>query len=394
MTVWRYDRFRGLAAILLAAAASVIPAGIGFGAIPVYADQEQGLPAEFISDDYISLNEAMTACGFAKRPGYAVSYGKKISGQPVTITFDFNQLKCTKNAYAFSLDSQWREADGQYLVDSDLLEDITNHTFYYSDSGRIEAAAQQYGAYDWLSGSAPLIAHAGGAVRMGPDVQTYANSLAAIAENYTLGHRIFELDFQVTADSGLAAVHDGVTAGNENGIFMNTAEWQATGGTTIGDVLDQMMINTDMFIVTDTKRYDIVAFQIIYDEAAKRDINLLNRIIPQIYTCSMYDEVMAVYDFPSLIFTTYNTSETPEEIVGFVSRKENVRVITTPAGEEGVSRQLTQLANQTGILVYAHTLNDYEDIGAMRAQGVYGLYTDLLVPSDFERYENSRQNKE
>jgi len=390
MTGRRCGIFQRKMPILLLAAVSVIFGILCSGTVPVYANQEQELQTEFITDSDIPLNEAMKACGFEKRPGY-VTYGKSISDQFVTVTFDFTNQVCTKNAYTFSLDSRWREEDGQYLVDSELLEDITNHNFFYTDTGVLGAAAEQYEAHCWLNGSAPLIAHAGGAVRDGQYAQTYANSLTAIVENYTLGHRVFELDFQVTADYGLAAVHDGVTAGNENGIFMTASEWQASGGMVVGDVLDQMMINTDIFIVTDTKQIDSVAFQIIYEEAAKRDITLLNRIIPQIYTCGMYDQVMAVYEFPSVIFTTYNTSETPDEIVGFAGRKDNIKVITTPASEGLVSQQIIQLAKQMNILVYAHTLNSYADIGAMREQGVYGLYTDLLTPSDFKQYESSMQ---
>jgi glycerophosphoryl diester phosphodiesterase len=49
-----------------------------------------------------------------------------------------------------------------------------------------------------------VIAHAGGAI----DGNTYTNSREAVEENYTLGTRIFELDFQQTSDGHWVVTHD------------------------------------------------------------------------------------------------------------------------------------------------------------------------------------------
>jgi glycerophosphoryl diester phosphodiesterase len=54
-----------------------------------------------------------------------------------------------------------------------------------------------------------LIAHAGGALFADDgEMLTYTNSLEAIEQNYRRGHRVFEIDFLLTKDGQLAAVHD------------------------------------------------------------------------------------------------------------------------------------------------------------------------------------------
>ena len=57
----------------------------------------------------------------------------------------------------------------------------------------------------------------------------------------------------------------------------------------IGDVFDQMIINRDMVLVTDIKSMEIskedriTQFKELVSEANKRDKELLDRVIPQIY---------------------------------------------------------------------------------------------------------------
>ena len=114
------------------------------------------------------------------------------------------------------------------------------------------------------------------------------------------------MDFYLTSDGKMAAVHDWNQFGYMNGLALSSDEWknfQTFGSpvtdsrfTTmlIGDVLDQMLINKDMFLVTDTKSFEVSEQEVIhqfteiYNEAMKRSPELLSRIIPQIYNQTMY----------------------------------------------------------------------------------------------------------
>ena len=73
------------------------------------------------------------------------------------------------------------------------------------------------------------------------------------------------MDFYLTSDKKLAAVHDWHQFGNKDDVALSSDEWKkfkAYGSpetpsrfTTmlVGDVLDQMVINQDMVLITDTK---------------------------------------------------------------------------------------------------------------------------------------------
>jgi hypothetical protein len=102
----------------------------------------------------------------------------------------------------------------------------------------------------------------------------------------------------------------------------------------------------------------------------------------------MYDSVMEVYPFPSVIFTTYMLWEDPHDIIRFCGGKDNIRVITVPADREEKLAIYAERAEGAGLLIYTHTLNRFDDIAAQRQKGVYGLYTDYLLPADFALYES------
>ncbi|MDR1307153.1 MAG: hypothetical protein LBK74_06240 [Treponema sp.] len=54
-----------------------------------------------------------------------------------------------------------------------------------------------------------MVAHAGGALFDEAGTMTaYTNAREAVELNYAKGHRVFEIDFELTSDGRLAAVHD------------------------------------------------------------------------------------------------------------------------------------------------------------------------------------------
>lgn len=353
--------------------------------------RESQLPGD-AAPGYYPLGQAMAACGYKPDETAAFSFIKNVSGKPVRVEYDFAANQCRKNSYTFDMTGRWVERQGEQYLHGPLLENITNHTLIAGGNQRLIALPIHFAPHEWTTAFPPLVAHAGGILRKTDKNLAYTNSLEAIVQNYDLGHRVFEIDFQVTSDRNLAAVHEGMAPGDKKGISMTGDEWLAHSQyvqfTTllIGDILDQMLVNTDMFLITDTKGDDTAAFGIIREEAAKRDSALLDRIIPQIYNRAMYDKLMGIHAFPSVIFTTYATRETPEEIVAFAASKSNIRVITTPGIKGTVNPALLRLTARENLLLYGHTMNEYNDITQFRKKGVHGLYTDYLTPNDFETY--------
>jgi len=348
---------------------------------------------ELIESGFLPIRQAINAFDYEEIGEYFFS--KTSETVLINVRFDLSNSICIKNNYSFDISDSFIDYENEIYIYQKKLESIINAEFYFQDDC-LKAIAINYSQHDWITASAPLVAHALGGLRESNTNSTYQNTLEALIQNYELGHRVFEVDFQVTSDYGLAAVHDGLVPGNENGIYMSDKEWksfQDFNYTTllVGDILDEMLINTDMFIVTDTKWLSMTAFDIIYQEAQKKDPALMDRIIPQIYEISMYDKLMNIYSFPSVIYTTYASSDTNEEIVEFVASKDNIRVITTP-GTGRIDEGLLQLANDNDILIFVHTYNTYTDMTRFLNMGVYGIYTDYLIPGDYNIYKSLSEN--
>ena len=351
-----------------------------------------------MADGYVPLSEAMKAGkykGTIKDEAKAV-FTKKDAGLTISIEFLFDENVCIKNEYQFDLTNAMVWSEGMCFIKQDKLKEIINIEVVYEDEALV-IKPLEYDVHEWTTAFAPLVAHAGGGYRHGGKETTYTNSLDAIIQNYDLGHRVFEIDFRLTSDKELAAIHSWKDENGEN-IKMTAAQWKEHGEVKgvqcqtilLGDVLDQMVINKDMFLVTDTKTAKVGKnmkreFESIKSEAMKRDPELLQRIIPQIYNIDMYTVVTEIYPFQSIIFTLYKAEESDEEILDFMAAHDDIKVITTRGNEKG-RLDLVGPLGERDKLVYAHTLNKRKEIEAMHKLGVYGIYTDFILPSDWETY--------
>jgi glycerophosphoryl diester phosphodiesterase len=240
-------------------------------------------------------------------------------------------------------------------------------------------------------GSTLLIAHAGGAL-FGTDgeIIAYTNSLEAIEQNYRKGHRVFEIDFSLTKDGKLAAVHDwshGKEITQADWIDIPTnEEWKKEkiyGQYTpldINDIITLMEKYKDLFIITDTKEIqgDIIArqFMEIYNTAEQINIETLNRFIPQIYYPQMLKIIYDVYPFQNVIYTLYQSTQSDSEVLEFV-RKHNSIYAITMWPNRATESFITELKNLNK-LIYVHTVNRFEDAYQIIQGGISGLYTDYL----------------
>ncbi|MEY8481361.1 glycerophosphodiester phosphodiesterase family protein [Lachnospiraceae bacterium 48-21] len=356
---------------------------------------------ELIKDDFYPVKDVMLSDGYKEEEPYV--FEKNVSGKDISVSFDFKEKLCSKNQYEFPLDDVVRENDSVFYVKRDKLESILNCKLEYR-KGTVAVDSVNYEAHEWTEFPA-LIAHAGGTIREKEYNSYYTNSLEALVTNYNLGHRVFEFDFYLTSDQKLAAVHDWVQFGYQDGTALSSEEWKnfktygspVTEGryTTmlVEDILDEMMVNKDIFIVTDTKAFEItdeetrLQFQLIYDEAMKRDPELLNRFIPQIYNEEMYEMLASIYHFPSIIYTIYATTASAEQIMNFSVQHDNIKVITAPVSDLRFGEEEIDTLHSSGLLLYNHTIHTYAELSAGRAKGVDGFYTGLLLPRDINLYE-------
>lgn len=350
-----------------------------------------------MSNGFYPLKETLKRVGFEKI-GNLYNDNKN-----VTISFDSTNKTFTKNGYNFLATDQIYSNFGTIYASENLLEALLNKELSYKHF-QLTVSNTNYSPGSWTTHFPGLVAHAGGTYRGVSHNTFYTNSLEALQQNYSLGHRVFEFDFFLTSDNQLAVVHDWDQFGYMNGQALSAEEWKkfSTFGSPItesrfttmliGDLLDQMMINKDLFLVTDTKTTSVseemaLQFRIIYKEAQKRDPELINRIIPQIYSEEMYDAVKAIYDFPSIIYTLYATQPAPEDVLSFIKPRPDIHVVTAPASSFlYTTPDFIQELHEMDRKLYVHTIHTYDELTKYAGTGIDGFYTGLLLPEDFERY--------
>ena len=264
-------------------------------------------------------------------------------------------------------------------------------------AARIENALQIPYSFDysWVNseGVTPLIAHALGGI----NGKVYTNSLEAFEANYALGHRVFEVDFDLTDDAYyLIASHDQQTWRETAGAPQDAPYTREnflhpdfeSGYTLLDyrDIVDLMSEYPDIYNVTDTKYTDresvLLQFSQLVRYALLTHPEVLDRVVPQIYHESMLDWVMTVYPFKSVVFTLYATQWTPDSVYDFCERS-GVRFVTMWSNIP--SPELLESWERLGIITAAHTINDVDEAIRLLDTGVDMLYTDFLIPSDLSR---------
>ena len=352
-----------------------------------------------LSSGLYPVEDSLVQAGYTKTKD---GYTKKEADVTIRIKWNKKTKEFDKNYYRFKVDKETTFLSKDF-VDKESLETLTNGQLSNKFGFVHYTKAKKK---DWLKDSPRLIAHAGGTIREKEYNTFYTNSLEALQQNYSLGHRLFEMDFYLTSDKKLAAVHDWHQFGNKDNVALSSDEWKkfkAYGSpetpsrfTTmlIGDVLDQMVINSDMVLITDTKSMEIpkedmiTQFQEIVSEAKKRDKELLDRVIPQVYNQEMFGEIEAIYPFRHVIYTLYASPDNAEEVLEFISKHKEIEAVTVPIGDSRLTPEFIETVHKLGKRVYVHTIHTYDDLTKLAKDNIDGFYTGLLTPRDVALYES------
>lgn len=345
------------------------------------------------------VEETLLEAGYTKTK---TGFRKKDANVIIDIQWNTKTKVFDKNQYRFKAHQEttfWKKT----YVDKETLERLTNGQL---SNQYVFVQYTKVNKKDWLRVSPRLIAHAGGTVREKEYNTKYTNSLEALRQNYNLGHRLFEMDFNLTNDKKLAAVHDWHHFGNKDDVAPSSKEWKKFQGygspetpsrfTTmlIGDVFDQMIINRDMVLVTDTKSMEIpkedriTQFKELVSEANKRDKELLDRVIPQIYHQEMFGEIESIYPFKHVIYTLYASPDSGEEVLDFIAKHKEIEAVTVPIDDSRLTPKFIEQVHKLGKRVYVHTIQTYESLTKYAAINVDGFYTGLLTPQDMAVYES------
>ena len=244
--------------------------------------------------------------------------------------------------------------------------------------------------------SAQFIAHGMGEI----DGIIALNCKEAFLTHYEKGVRVFEVDLRLTSDMQVVLRHDW-RAKWQDGVsewsiptlkdFLKKPYLGEYTPMSFQDLLLLMEEYPDICIITDSKFIDaeIVTTQF---EAMLRDAenlglsHLFDRMVIQVYNKLMFKVVDNIHHFPNYIYTVYleglKPTETAFRELAEFCRTSGISGITM--GDVLWRDEFAPLAEEYGLRVYTHTINDPAAARAMLDAGVSAIYTDQLGPQDLD----------
>ena len=246
--------------------------------------------------------------------------------------------------------------------------------------------------YDWVKDNRYIV-HALGGI----DSDSYTNSREALLNSYEKGGRVIEADIEYTSDGELVLIHNWKkktlrdvlgyeTDRDEEALGLEEFKKRKIYGKystmTFRELMEFMGEHEDMMLVLDGKyeeRDDVLMeYGDILKIADEYGEDIKDRLIPQIYNEEMYDVIMELNDWKSVIFTWYKLDQDtldPEEIFEFCDQHD-IRVCTMEDSRE--NPLIDRTASKYGISIYVHTVNDEAQRDRLFDSGVAGIYTDFL----------------
>ena len=234
-----------------------------------------------------------------------------------------------------------------------------------------------------------LIGHAFGEV----DGDTYTNSKEAFNAAYSRGIRLFEVDFQLTADNKIVLCHDFLDGPETEEQFLNTKIKNKYTPLSLLDLLKIMHEYPDIYIVLDSKYDDEENIKLEFNEMKNVAIenNLLetfNRVIVQVYSEQMYEYVNRIYPFPKYIFTLYKRYEDKisdmKDLEYITSWAHNNNFFAITMWKEWFNNDVNEIMKKYDMKVYVHTVNNVGTAKKSIKNGVYGVYTDSISRNDLK----------
>ncbi len=229
---------------------------------------------------------------------------------------------------------------------------------------------------------------------------TYTGSKEAFLRNYDVGHKTFEVDLSLTRDRKIVLSHDWEwwkTITNQDEIyepsrqeFLEKPIYGKYQAMSFEDLCEVMGSHPDIWIITDTKFKDneMVAKQfseLLTEAKASGNEEILDRLVIQIYDEDMYEYVENVNHFNNYIFTLYARWYGDKSEFEDICRWSVANGINTITIWDYLYNPIIQeIADAYGISLYVHTVNDVGTAKQFLKDGVNGVYTDSISPSELE----------
>ncbi|GGD27054.1 sulfatase-like hydrolase/transferase [Sinisalibacter lacisalsi] len=231
----------------------------------------------------------------------------------------------------------------------------------------------------------PRIAHAGGAI----DGETYTNSLDALEINKA-DYDLFEVDLIETSDGQLVCLQDWERLGaavswDETGTLASPMSLEAfeTYATetarfqncTLESLADWLRRTPGKRVIPDVKGDAPTALKVI----AARYPDLVDRFVAQIYQPEDYPLARAL-GFDDVVWGLYRYGGDDADVLLWLRHMDLYGLsLPEPDARRGLALRALE---QTGVLSWAHTINDPQDFRALKSLGISEVMTDGLPPDD------------
>lgn len=231
----------------------------------------------------------------------------------------------------------------------------------------------------------PRIAHAGGAI----EEESYTNSLDALERNKA-DYDLFEIDLIETSDGQLVCLHDWERLGeavswDETGTIASpmsleafetyAAETARFRNCTLESLADWLRRTPGKRVIPDLKGDTPMALKVI----AARHPDLVDRFVAQIYQPEDYPMARAL-GFDDVIWALYRYAGNDEDVLLWLRHMDLYGLsLPEPDARRGLALRALE---QTGVLSWAHTINDPQVFRALKALGISEIYTDGFPPDD------------
>ena len=153
--------------------------------------------------------------------------------------------------------------------------------------------------------------------------KTYLNSKESFLASYQMGCRLFEVDLTKTSDGVWVCRHSwtqsmGQWEGDKARVlseaeFLSSPIYRKYTPMTLADFLKLLKNYPDAFVMLDSKQYSVRSYQTTVEdyadyleiaEAAGAE-EVLDQIIPEIYTQPMFAGTALLYNFPTYIYSLW-----------------------------------------------------------------------------------------
>lgn len=259
------------------------------------------------------------------------------------------------------------------------------------------ASGNTLSATEILAGT-HVIAHGMGAVESWSEGSSPLNCLEGFLAQYAKGVRVFEADLRLTRDGKVVLRHDWWPTDWQEGIngasiptreeFLSKPILGEYTPLSFRDLLMLLEKYPDVCIITDTKFTDpdivFIEFDSMLSDAQELGlVDIFDRIVIQLYNGVMRQCLENIYPFPHFIYTLY--------VRGFDQTVDAFRELAVYCAENGIEgitmwdywwdSQYAPIAQEYGIAIYVHTVNDGLAAHTLMESGVNGIYTDILTPN-------------